>query len=352
VLVWVLGALVAPVLVSQARADSQVPTVEFAADVPLIMSDGMPCIEASVGDGATVLFGIDTGDVNSVIDTRVARSAGLKLVALQPPVPADIYRTVIPELHIGPLAFAGRTAVVMDFVKNQLPPKMGGTLAYTFFKDRILQVDFRSRRVRISAVLTDHVALPGASDRFSLITFGKSGPPIVVADGFGINGRPVTAQVDTLYTGSLLVYSASIEKLGLGSAAKTGATEFFPYTDGGVSMKVTGADSETFHGIDLGRKLYFPAPGVHEPDSLFDATVGLGVLKDTVLTLNFHDGTLSVQGSAPQDPEVGAEKTASMHSERGCPGGGNPTFMRIAAAADFVVGTVIPFVFNVFIGRP
>jgi hypothetical protein len=348
--VWVLGALLAPVLSSQARADSPVPPIEFAADLPLVMADGMPCIEVRVGDGSPVLFGIDTGDVNSVIDTRVAKAAGLKLVALPPPVSADIYKAVVPELHMGPLSFAGRTAVVMDFVKNQLPPKMGGTLAYTFFKDRILQVDFHNRRVRISAVLTSPVALPGTTDRFSLITFGKSGPPIVVASGFGINGRPITAQVDTLYTGSLLIYSASVEKLGLGAPARTGTTEFFPFTDGGVNMKVTVAESETFHGIDLERRLYFPTPGVHEPDSLFDATVGLGILNDTVLTLDFHDGTLSVQGFAAQDPATGKASSASSAPE--CPIRIDPTVRRTWTLAEFALEEALPFIFRNFVGRP
>ena len=40
--------------------------------------------------------------------------------------------------------------------------------------------------------------------------------------------------------------------------------------------------------------VYFPTPGVHEPDGLFEATVGLGVFGKSVLTLDFHDKTLSV----------------------------------------------------------
>jgi hypothetical protein len=334
------------------RAQFAAPAMEFAADVPLVMSDGMPCIEVRIGDGKPVLFGIDTGDVNSVIDSTVAKGAGLTLEALPPPVPADVLVTKVPVLHVGSLAFKERKAIVLDFAKNQMPPKMGGTLAYTFFKDRILQVDFRGRRVRISAPQAGHVALPEPSDSFSLITFGKSGPPIVVASGFGINGRAVTAQVDTLYTGSLLIYSASIDKLGLGARAKTDSKEFFPYTDGGVTMKVGSAEAETFHGLGLGRRLYFPTPGVHEPDSLFDATVGLGVLNDTVLTLNFHDNTISVQRPLAQDPEAGAPAAASAGVDPECPVGFDPTLVRVRAAADFLLEKVVPFLVKNLVGRP
>jgi hypothetical protein len=351
-LAWVLGGALFATTAVESTAQSPAPALAFAPDVPLVMSDGMPCIEVRIGDGKPLLFGIDTGDVNSVIDTAVAKNAGLALEALPPPTPADVLKTRVADLHVGSLDFKDRKAIVLDFAKNQMPPGMAGTLAYTFFKDRILQIDFRARRVRISEVQAGHVAMPEPSDHFSLITFGASGPPIVVASGFAVNGRAVTAQVDTLYTGALLVYTASIDKLGLAALAKTTSKEFFPYTDGGVTMKVTAADSDSFHGINLGRRLYFPTEGVHEPDSLFDATVGLGVLNDTVLTLNFHENMVSVQRLAAQDPDAAVPAHASAGVDPECPVGFNPTFARARSAADLVLEQIVPFLVRNLIGRP
>jgi hypothetical protein len=145
-------------------------------------------------------------------------------------------------------------------------------------------------------------------DTMSLITFGKEGPPIVVADGFEINGVKASAQVDTMYTGSLLVYTASIEKLSLSGAAQTTDVRLFPLTDGGVNMKVAPAQSEGFNGVTLARdaaRVYFPTETVHEPDGLFDATVGLELFRDAVLTLDFHDMTIAV---------AKADKTSSIGS--------------------------------------
>jgi hypothetical protein len=71
----------------------------------------------------------------------------------------------------------------------------------------------------------------------------------------------------------------------------------FPLTDGGVNMKVAEAQQEGFRGIILakeGAKVYFPTETVHEPDGLFDATVGLELFRDAVLTLDFHDMTIGV----------------------------------------------------------
>jgi hypothetical protein len=284
----------APVL----EAAAALPGVDVVADVPLLESDGMPCVEARFGDGPAVLFAIDTGDVNCALDTGAAKAAALTLTALPPPMPAGLFKATVPVLHIGPLVLKDQVALVMDFAKNQVPSKLAGTLAYTAFNDRILQIDFVEKRVRISGVLTQRVALPGPSDTFSLITFGDKGPPIVVAKGFELGGAPLTAQLDTMYTGSLLIYSRSVAKLGQLDASKAAVGVFFPFTDGGVTMKTAAAPRESFRGTDLGgekAQVYFPTPGVHEPEGLFDATVGLALLKNTVLTLDFYDGTLSVE---------------------------------------------------------
>jgi hypothetical protein len=285
----------------------QAPFPAFEADVPLLESGGLPCVEARIGTGPAMLFGIDTGNMNTCIDAKVAKASGIGLSALPSPAPAGFSRGVVPELHVGAVTFEGRHALVFDFAANQMPAHIAGTLAYTMFKDRILQIDFAARRVRISGILTGPAELPEPRDSFSLVTFGQQGPPIVVARGFDLGGRPVAAQLDTMYTGSMLIYSASIGSLGLDSLAKTGSTEFFANTDGGVAMRVAAAPPESFHGIRLGPagpKVYFPTPGVHEPDGLFEATVGLALFQDAVLTLDFHGNTISVSkpvATAPID---------------------------------------------------
>jgi hypothetical protein len=77
----------------------------------------------------------------------------------------------------------------------------------------------------------------------------------------------------------------------------------FPLTDGGAAMRVADAQEEGFEGITLakeGAKVYFPTEAVHEPDGLFDATVGLELFRDAVLTLDFHDMTLSLDKPTKQ----------------------------------------------------
>lgn len=299
ILVGLLLLTSGPVVVPIVRGAEQ---IKFAVEVALLDCDGTPCVEARIGGGKAVRFGIDTGNVDSVVDAKIAEEAGLKpSEPPKPDAPSGMYRTAMPAVHIGGLTLTNIAALGMDLsemISQKQMPQVAGTLAYPAFKDRIVQLDFAEHKMRISEVLTAPAACAGACGKISLITFGKEGPPIVVAQGFEINGESVSAQVDTMYTGSMLIYTASIEKLSLSGAAKSTDVKMFPLTDGGVNMRVAQAQNEGFRGTTLvtdGAKVYFPTENVHEPDGLFDATVGLELFRDAVVTLDFHDMTVAVR---------------------------------------------------------
>ncbi|MFI5073113.1 MAG: aspartyl protease family protein [Terriglobales bacterium] len=276
--------------------------VKFATEVPLLDCDGMPCVQARIGSGPTLKMAIDTGNVDSVLDAAFAEAAGLKPTATLPEgAPSGMFRTTIASVSVGNVKLTNVGALVMglaDMIAQNQMPHVDGTLSYTAFKGRAVQIDFVGRKVRISEVLTTPAPCSGACDKISLIKFGKEGPPVVVADGFEINGKKVSAQIDTMYSGTLLVYTASIEKLQLADAAKTTKSRDFPFTDGGVKMQEAPAEQEGFRGLILSGPaplVYFPTPEVHEPDGLFDATVGLELFYKATVTLNFHDMTISVE---------------------------------------------------------
>lgn len=288
--------------VSAATARAGRPAgVEFAAEVPLLDCDGLPCVDARIGDGPVLKMGIDTGNVDSVLDAAYANAAGLKPTQAMPAgAPSGIFRTTIPAITVGGVSLTNVPAMAMslsDMISQNQMPRVEGTLSYTAFKDRILQIDFAAHKVRISEVLTVRADCTGACDKISLIKFGNDGPPIVVAEGFEIGGKRMSAQIDTMFSGSLLVYTKSIEKLRLANAADTTKSREFPFTDGGVTMKESPAEKESFHDVTLSGPaplVYFPTEDVHEPDGLFDATVGIELFYNAMLTLDFHDMTVSV----------------------------------------------------------
>lgn len=269
--------------------------LRWAADVPMEDCDGTPCVEARISVGPVGRVVIDTGNVSSVIDSSnvpprpllglFEKSAHQKYTA-----DVEIGGATLREVPFTPF-------VLNEYIAKGEMPRARATLAYTAFKDRIVQLDFVEGRVRISPVLSEALTCRQPCAALHPIPFGTKGPPILVADGFSANGKPLTAQIDTMYTGGLLVYTASIAKLGFAELAATDHAEDFPYTDGGVRMRVAKeAASIAFAGTQLlpRASLYFPTPGVHEPDGLFDGTAGLDILRNAIVTLDFRAMTVSI----------------------------------------------------------
>jgi hypothetical protein len=290
-------ACLAIAVAAQTPDYAPIPGIGFVADVPLVEPGGIPCVMASLEGRPESLFCLDTGNIHSSVSLKAARAAGLKLAALPPPVPAGYFVGLVPALRIGGVAFKDLRVVVTEFGKNVAPPEVVGTLAYPLFKDRIVQFDFAKGRFRFTGAIVGPSSLPGIKAGLSRVNFGKGGPKVLVAEGIALDGVPLTSQVDTMFTGSILVYTASRPKVGMAGASTTSAMEYFPFTDGGVSMATRTARSVTFEGIPLGHgipKVYFPVAGVHEPDGLFDCTIGTALLNGAILTLDLHNDTVSV----------------------------------------------------------
>jgi hypothetical protein len=151
-------------------------------------------------------------------------------------------------------------------------------------------MDYKGRHVGLSELVKSDGPCPGFCGTITNPTFGKHGPPIVVATGFQLNGKEVAVQIDTLYSGTMLIYSTSVEKLGLSEQQNAAKKRLFPFTDGGVEMIEGTAMAESFGRRELKKDgaVYFATPKVHQPDGMFDGTVGHELFAGHVLTLDFH----------------------------------------------------------------
>ena len=258
---------------------------------------GLPCVEVTLATGRHLRLLVDTGNVNSVLDTAVAKEAQLVVTPVKDrdgkPV-ADYGRSLLAGVKLGDASLGDVKVLVMDvagYVKRDRMPAADGTLAYTAFKDRILELDYLRRTVRVSEPLSSELPCPGFCATLTTPTFGKQGPPIIVSSGFSVNEKPITAQIDTLFSGTMLIYPPSVEKLALAEVARTTRKRFFKYTDDGVEMLEAQSRVEGFGERRLvsSAPLYFATPAVHQPDGMFDATVGHALFQHSVLSLDFHD---------------------------------------------------------------
>ena len=263
---------------------------------PMLDCSGLPCVDVAIHGGKHLRMLIDTGNVNSTLDAAVAKVLGLELTPVNggdgKPIPG-YQRSVLSEVTLGDASLGEVKVLVMDiasYIKKDQMPAADGTLSYTAFKNRLLRLDYKKQTALVSEPLTESVPCPGFCGEITTPTFGKHGPPIVVSTGFSVNGRPLTVQLDTLFSGTMLVYPPSVEKLGLTRESESQKKQFFKYTDGGVNMMESEAATESFGSEVLARKvsIFFATTEVHQPDAMFDGTVGHGLFKGRVLTLDFH----------------------------------------------------------------
>lgn len=295
--------LVSASLLVACSAAARAPDITFAADVPFRDCEGLICIDVALDGGAPRTLLLDTGNIRSTLITDVAKEIGWTLK------PAERDGTTIPGIFLGGdhhVAFGELVDTTPFFVFDrallgEYKPPADGSIAYTWFKDRVLQIDYPKHRLRISGIVT--TPLPetrGGAGSLKLITFGEKGPPVVVGSPFSVNGKSVRAQIDTVFAGTMLVYDAALDALGF---KKDGVPDFFRYTDGGVNL--LGAPVA---GFGFGRRalepaqptVYFAGDGkkpVHQPDGLFEATVGNALFAHSVVTMDFHAMTLEVEPS-------------------------------------------------------
>jgi hypothetical protein len=300
-----LGLLMAAAVTGLAQGPTTPAPLPALRGGAMLDCSGLPCVDVTVASGKHLKLLLDMGDVQSVLDTAVAKELGLAVAAVRGRDGKEIPgygQATLAGLAVGDASLGDVKMLVMDLSameKKDQMPKADGSLTYTAFKDRLLEMDYVDKRVRFSEVLTAGVACPEVDKCgvISLPTFGKAGPPIVVATGFSINGKPITAQIDTLYSGTMLIYPTSVEKLGLTQEAKTTKTRMFKYTDGGVDMGEAPSAEEGFAGRVLAKgPVYFATPAVHVPDGMFDGTVGQELFEESVLVMDFKGMRVWMRG--------------------------------------------------------
>jgi hypothetical protein len=272
---------------------AQMPALK---SVSMLDCSGLPCVDITTANGKHLKMLVDTGNAGSVLDSTKAKELGLDV---QPAVGPDgkpypgYFVAKIEDARLGETKLGDLKMLIADLlprVKTGDLPAADGLLTYRVFKDRILKLDYKAQQVSVSDVLTADVPCPGFCGTITHPTFGEQGPPIVVATGFQINGQPLTVQIDTLYTGTMLIYPTSVEKFGLTAQQNSTKTRLFRYTDGGVDEIEGTALKESFGPTDLKENatLYFATPKVHTPDGMFDGTVGHELFTGHVVTLDFH----------------------------------------------------------------
>ena len=281
-------------------------------EVPLLTCSGLPCVELTSQSVNVMRVAIDLASVNGYLDIRAAQARGLTLEPLKGVSGADVtavQQTVVPGAKLGDLQLGDFPFMVLDLAadptqsnkKRSAVFPADGALAFGSFKNRILQIDWNRKVVRISEPLADDRPCPRDCGDLKPEHLGRYGPLTLTATGFQVNGYDVTSQIDTLFTGTMVVYPSAIDKVGMRELSRTKHKEEFPFFQNGVKLGEADGATFAFHGDTVfpGAPLYFwSAKDLQVPNVSFDASTGTALMSRTLVTFDFKSNHIWIESPA------------------------------------------------------
>jgi hypothetical protein len=272
-------------------AFAQTPKI---VELPLIDCDGLLCIDANTGSGQVLRLVLDLAARNAYLDSKTARK-----LSLTPAGDSPVQQTTVAGLRLGDFPMGDFPFMVLDttpdpsasFKKVKSKPlPADGALTFGALQNRMLQIDFTRRIARVSEPLKEAVPCPNTCSNIITKHFGQYGPVTLTVEGFEINGQQLDAQIDTLFTGTLLIYPAAADRLGMKKLSKSKQKEAFPYTQDGLQLARAEGVTLRFRGSTLlqNAPAYFWQEKDEAPSATqFDATVGTGLLSHAVIAFDF-----------------------------------------------------------------
>ncbi|MEX0645740.1 MAG: aspartyl protease family protein [Parvularculaceae bacterium] len=208
----------------------------------------------------------------------------------------EITPAVIRELTIGELRAPPFDAVAADLARfsESLGMPLAGALGYSFFKDRVIRVDYRDRRVDIARSIDALPPQPAGAVYEVPLEFMSDEDLIPVVDVVVAN-RTLRVSVDTGSSLGIQLYETAARDLGIEASGETSAII-------GARGRAEVVNTELV-AVSLGPFTIAGAPATlskrkHDPAERV-GNLGNQFLENFVVTFDYVEGRLLFQLSPP-----------------------------------------------------
>ena len=273
-------------------AQNQAPS----AEVPFEFVRNQIVVQVKIAGKGPFNMLFDTDTDPSAIDVATARELGLKLGSKGYPGTGGgtetnlVYPTKVPDVVLGNVTAKEVLAAAIDL--TQLSAKLGrpihGVLGYSFFRDRIFQIDYPASKIRFYAE-TPYPGIqnmPNTVER-TVVAFRYENE--VLIDSVFVNGEKMRATLDTGSSGTFALTPEAITMLGLEEEAGNAK----PETSAGYNGEFKGK-SGFLKSVRIGRLYadsvpvsFWPAGTGHDKKK-YQLIIGNGFFQDFLLTFDFH----------------------------------------------------------------
>ncbi len=278
-------------------------TANGVVEVPFDLYHNAIVLQAKVDGKGPFNMLLDTGVDPSAVDLNVAKEIGLKLASVGSQGTGGgtemnlTYETKLSLVELGYLAARNVDALAVDLSKTSaaLGKPICGVLGYSLLKDRIVQLDYPHRVVRFYSSTpfskNGHQANSAVLSSLSFLYRDD-----ILVEEVLVNGKRITANLDTGSNGGFQLTPAAVVELGLETqVAKAQAGKSVGFN--GISENREGKiQNVTIGGISIdGPTVVFYAKGTGRDNEAWGIRIGNAFLKDYVVTIDYPGGVITLE---------------------------------------------------------
>jgi len=272
-------------------------------EVPIDFYRNEIIIQVKVNGKGPFNMMLDTGTDPSAIDLATAKELGIKLEPIGHPASGGgtsvnlVYETSLPLLEVGGLVAKNVEAVAMDLSKlsQRLAKPLNGILGHSLLKGRVVQIDYPNSVVRFYS----KPPIPKAFDqrdplKSTVLPFRYDDN--ILIDGVVVNGKKMTAELDTGSDGTFKLTPAAVSFLGLDEDASKGEISKSVGYNGTAENREGKLSNVTIGGISVDTPtVIFFGKGTGRDKEPWGINIGNAFLKDFVVTIDYRSKTVTLE---------------------------------------------------------
>jgi predicted aspartyl protease len=282
---------------------AQAATTREAVEVPFDFYRNAIIVQAEVEGKGPFNMLLDTGVDPSVIDLHTAKDIGLKLASTGHQGTGGgtdvnlMYETSLPLLKLGNLMASNIEALAADLSKTSeaLGKPILGVLGYSLLKNRIVQIDYPKRVARFYPNSPfPQIVHPSNNSKHTTLSFRYRDN--ILVDTVSVNGKRITANIDTGSNSGFQLSPAAVAKLGLETEASKAQVSKSVGFNGVTENREGKIKNVTIGGISVEEPtVVFFGKGTGHDNENWGIRIGNAFLKDFVVTVDYQSETITLE---------------------------------------------------------
>jgi predicted aspartyl protease len=285
-----------------ASASEASPAIRFI-EIPFEFHHRTVLVQAKIDGKGPYNMLLDTGVDPSVVDLGVARALNLAVATVGEQGSGGgsevnlAYETRLPSVALGELIARDVDALATDLSKvgKALGKPVHAVLGYSLLKDRIVQIDYPRRVVRFYSS-SPFSAGNGQRNTPAITTLKFRYESDVLVDDVLVNGRRVTANLDTGSDSRFQLTPKAVAELGLEGTASAGEKSTSTGFNGQAEHRIGKIANITIGGVSVDApEVVFYGKGTGHDDEAWGVRIGNSFLQDFIVTIDYANNTLTLQ---------------------------------------------------------